>query len=360
MDLLKKGLILIFVVSILISSSFITSAEMEDSESAFGNPIVTEQYEISRSWVKRIISEGRILQDNIIIKNLGSSSMSVSFMIMGGVEEIISLSADGLIIEPYNYEELTFQIVGLNEGEYTGHISLTGGVSQEIPVLIKVRDKIEGTRFLIEINSLKESYLMGEELLFLLNIRKLIQDSKEDIIEAEYYLKGGGESFFLEEETLNVSYSTQIKKTFEIPKNVTEGVYNIELIMKLEDETVVSKSQLKIILPFWLKKFLGIPLWIIITALGIVALGIGGTLIAKKILEKKKKYKMKLEFKTIPKAGERSFYLGKIAETNTNTYYNMDDLTTHMVVAGATGGGKSISAQVFVEEALKKNIAVVV
>ena len=53
-------------------------------------------------------------------------------------------------------------------------------------------------------------------------------------------------------------------------------------------------------------------------------------------------------------------WLGKVAESNKQAYLETSALTTHAVVAGATGGGKSISAQVIIEEALLKNIAVIV
>ena len=38
----------------------------------------------------------------------------------------------------------------------------------------------------------------------------------------------------------------------------------------------------------------------------------------------------------------------------------MDTLTTHSLVAGSTGGGKSVTAQVLIEEALDKGIGVIV
>ena len=44
----------------------------------------------------------------------------------------------------------------------------------------------------------------------------------------------------------------------------------------------------------------------------------------------------------------------KCCRKNVKAYYDMDKLTTHAVVAGATGGGKSIAAQVLIEEALMK------
>ena len=63
---------------------------------------------------------------------------------------------------------------------------------------------------------------------------------------------------------------------------------------------------------------------------------------------------------TLPEKGDRIVNLGHIAETSKTAFFEVDKLTTHCVVAGATGMGKSISAQVLIEEALMQNIAVIV
>ena len=76
-------------------------------------------------------------------------------------------------------------------------------------------------------------------------------------------------------------------------------------------------------------------------------------------MEKKKRYRIPIEFDLLPKSGPRVIKLGKIAETNVPAYLELERLTTHTIVAGATGGGKSIAAQVVIEEALMKNIAVI-
>jgi len=62
----------------------------------------------------------------------------------------------------------------------------------------------------------------------------------------------------------------------------------------------------------------------------------------------------------LPKPGPRSAYIGKIAETNYKAYFDLDQLTTHTLVAGSTGGGKTVAAEVIVEEALMKGAAVIV
>lgn len=63
---------------------------------------------------------------------------------------------------------------------------------------------------------------------------------------------------------------------------------------------------------------------------------------------------------TLVKIQKEFLYLGKIAETNHPAYFDPNKLTVHSIIAGATGGGKSITAQVLIEECLMKNIAVIV
>ena len=69
---------------------------------------------------------------------------------------------------------------------------------------------------------------------------------------------------------------------------------------------------------------------------------------------------MTLDMKTLPKKDKKFLWLGKIAEKKNGAYLDPHKLTVHSIVAGATGGGKSIAAQVLIEEALKQNICVIV
>lgn len=74
----------------------------------------------------------------------------------------------------------------------------------------------------------------------------------------------------------------------------------------------------------------------------------------------KARYIFPLDFGKLPKEDDDNFWVGKIAETEKKAWINPNDLTTHALVAGATGSGKSVSASVITEEALKKGIPVVV
>jgi DNA segregation ATPase FtsK/SpoIIIE-like protein len=69
---------------------------------------------------------------------------------------------------------------------------------------------------------------------------------------------------------------------------------------------------------------------------------------------------MELDVKKLPGPTKENLVLGRIAETKIKACLEPDKLKTHTIVAGATGGGKSIAAQVIIEEALIKNVAVIV
>jgi hypothetical protein len=112
----------------------------------------------------------------------------------------------------------------------------------------------------------------------------------------------------------------------------------------------------------YLYTFFGIPLWIIFVILSALMSFITLNVVPVPPLPCSK------EKKIPPRSAHRLYFqnpeterskLGILAERKEDAYYNIDDLTTHAVVAGATGGGKSISAQVLIEEALKKNVAII-
>ncbi len=57
---------------------------------------------------------------------------------------------------------------------------------------------------------------------------------------------------------------------------------------------------------------------------------------------------------------QEDLYVGKIPVDKKDAYLNRNDLMTHVLTAGSTGSGKTVSAMVMAEEALKKKIPVVV
>ncbi len=71
---------------------------------------------------------------------------------------------------------------------------------------------------------------------------------------------------------------------------------------------------------------------------------------------------LKFDSTTLPADGTRTAFVGVSADQpgSPKIFLNLDKLSTHTMIAGATGSGKTVAAQVLVEEALKKGISVVV
>ncbi|MCK5630858.1 MAG: DUF87 domain-containing protein, partial [Nanoarchaeota archaeon] len=113
--------------------------------------------------------------------------------------------------------------------------------------------------------------------------------------------------------------------------------------------------------PWYLYEMFGvIPMWIIFSVLLFVGLNAGMFFGYQQYQAKKKKYKIALDLKTLPQPGENTAYIGHIAETSIRTFLEINKMQTHTIVAGSTGGGKTVAAQALVEEALRNNVGVIV
>jgi hypothetical protein len=163
-----------------------------------------------------------------------------------------------------------------------------------------------------------------------------------------------------EEEDVEILNSLTLLKNIQIPEDTPNGEYTLRIEAQYLGLFSSVNSPIYIGQPLYLYSFFGIPLWIIFVILSALSFLTLNVFVYKRYQQKKQRYHLALRLDLLPKPGDRSIKIGKIAEKNVPAYYNIDDLTTHAIVAGATGGGKSISAQVFIEEMLMKNIAVIV
>ncbi len=82
--------------------------------------------------------------------------------------------------------------------------------------------------------------------------------------------------------------------------------------------------------------------------------------IRKKRLGKKRYVQPNYSLLPGKKANETFLEVGLLADTKRQAYLQASDLTTHALVAGSTGSGKSVTASIIVEEALNKKIPAVI
>jgi len=330
-------------------------------ESAYGPEIQRDNYIISRSKVERVVSEGDVFRDYLVISNLRSQDIEVSFSISDGISRIIEFESVGVVVGGENSSTISFFVRGAEPKNYSGSITLQGDIKEKLPVNITVLEEFLNAPVLLETELLKQKFTLNSFLEFKLNVNKLKPEEIKNASFSYSITDEKNKSYLLESEIKNISSSFQVIKKFEFPEALEAGSYVLEIVLEDENKVIINKSSFLLKESFFSMLLFGfLPVWLLVLIGGLAVIGFIIFYVVRKIIEKRKKYQMKLDVKTIPKKNPDFLFLGKVAETNVPSYLDPAMLMTHSIVAGATGGGKSISAQVIIEEALLHNIAVIV
>ncbi|MCK5450058.1 hypothetical protein KAI32_04275, partial [Candidatus Pacearchaeota archaeon] len=314
---------------------------------SYGNPIITDDYEISEDKINKAIREGNILEDFIEIKNKQEFPLSIDISIGGGVEDLITLLSTQIIVEPRSSSKISFNIKGASLGEFNGEMVLSKDISEKIPINISIVDFSLDPIFLIQLDLLEEKFSLTKEIESKLTLIKLKPLDIENISLIYNIINSDNRTIQLGSEIISLENSKQLYKKFKFPENLSEGYYVFQVLTTHNNKTTKSESLFIAKTPFLSTKLFGfLPIWMII-AFAILVLTILLTIyLIKRHIENSKKYKMTLDMKTLQKKEKNSLWLGKIAEKNEDAYIDPYKLTTHCITAGATGGGKSIAAQV--------------
>jgi hypothetical protein len=353
---IKGCIIILFFILILSSSLSLTSGK----ETSLGKPILHQDYKISRDRIERRLGIETIFKDFITISNLKDQPFEVVLEVTGEAKDLMKIESKGFMIKGNSSVDAILEIYGKKLGSYDGYLEISGDINERIPIHINVTEKLLSSRILLKVTTPKREFNKNELLKVKIDVTKLIATESYNV-SFSYGIKGKDNfSYQLEEETLEVKNSFPLLKEFKLPE-IESGEYFFEVRAEYLNISTSSMAGFLIKKPFLSYLVFGIiPVWTIITGGALITAFIFLVIILKKFIARKKKYKGKVDFKTLPKKTANSIWLGKIAETNIKTYLDMNQLLTHTIVAGATGGGKSISAQVIIEEALLKGSAVVV
>ncbi|MBW6451565.1 MAG: DUF87 domain-containing protein [DPANN group archaeon] len=197
----------------------------------------------------------------------------------------------------------------------------------------------------IQLTAYNNGYMESFELTLIYNVKKIDSDDIFASFNSTMFLKSSNSTI----------------QSFSIPDfGLPEGNYVMEIYALYNGEEIGSTfKSFNVFLVFWTKDRIMTSTFLLFS----IILG-GGMWYVRKWFAKRKKdkarYVFPLDYTKLPMKSERALSIGKIAETDIKAWYNPDDITTHMLVAGSTGSGKSVTASIFVEEALLKKIPVVI
>ncbi|MFB6158490.1 MAG: helicase HerA-like domain-containing protein, partial [Candidatus Nanohalobium sp.] len=171
-------------------------------------------------------------------------------------------------------------------------------------------------------------------------------------------------------ETHTYAVQTTLDKvvSLEIPKGTDLGTYEARATVEYSNipgnRSATAVGQVEVQRPFWQRQTLGLAnvYWLGILLL-LIAAGSGGGYWyyrKKKLEAKRSRFEEQVDNDAIPSEAGRTAFVGELSEIGTRAFIDLNDLMTHCLTAGATGAGKSVAAQVIVEEALEQGVNVIV
>jgi len=308
----------------------------------------------------------------LYLQNKLDEEKELNISLSSNLKQFINLK-NKINIKPNTREKLLINIFAPETTTlrtYSGLITITGEGETEIPVTLEIKKKpIEEQPIQlidVKITPLRTKFKPGEIIDLQLTIYNLNMGTALNITSTlEIINPNNNVALSRQQEKLTLTNIINSLKHFQIPIEIEPGDYIIKetatYLIGQEEVSLTAFANIKIKKPSILSnKVFGITLWQTLLLILLLPLIILITVTYRKRLIKKMKYRSLLNMKFLPRKTPQSIKIGKIAETNKESYLDIDELKTHTLIAGSTGSGKTVAAQDIAEEVLNKNSSVIV
>lgn len=288
----------------------------------------------------------------------------ITFLSLQGLKDYITLEKDVVAIKSAGNETIDVYVAlpdDIDPGFYKTTLSVTSeGGTMDVPVTLEV--SLAGRNLLsMDVDLLTPTVSIGGGLRFKVDMKNL--GYKRDFnINMTYMVKNSDTEQTVKSQTEDVDIKDVLTFTRTLSLeglDIEPGQYFLEVWADFDGFSVKDVDGFEIIEFSLLEMFFSVIPWVILI-LVLVTFGYFARLRYIKWKLGRVRYPLPMDLDKIPGKTDTSFWLGNIADTNKRAWYNPNDLTTHILIAGSTGSGKSVGASVIVEEAMDKNIPVVV
>jgi uncharacterized membrane protein len=326
--------------------------------------IPKELIQVKERTIDLTLYQGETVRLPFTIKNNMDNETLIELVASGDASKFISFVTQRAKVLPG--KEQTFELVVHIDVDtapklYSGSLSVIfGNQKTEIPVNIRVLSTKEELLD-VRITTLKDEVAPGYALPVEVTLYNLGKVPRTDVdLQLEIFDIEKGETLTSMKEVLAVETSLSRIFYLKIPKDAEERKYQVKAIAKFSyvNRSVAAQAfaYFNVKTPFLQKQFLGFAIWKWL-AFGSSSIFLSvGSIAAyrqyKAEKERKRRYHVMLDLKSLPQAGPDSAFIGNLAETGTRAWIYLKDLMTHTMIAGTTGSGKTISAMVLAEEAL--------
>jgi len=320
---------------------------------------------LSIRQIKTNLKQDSFVEQTLAFYNFQEKDITLNFEVDGDVVPLFETGADSMVVAPNSYGELEIMISGIKPpGVYTGRFLVSGGIEAELPIEIKIskEGKIPINTLMMKLDVLKKDVVQGDPVKYKIDLVNLLTDKKYNV-DLNFYVASinGTRLTNVSKKSIMLETFTSLVGQIAIPPDFVPGDYIIRAQADYLGLTSTTDSLFTVREPFYAYDLFGIiPVWLLATLFSLLATAVFIGQELKRRQEAKKRFHVKVDYGEVPEDGDRSLFVGNYAETNRKCYFDMDRLTVHSIVAGSTGGGKSISAQDIIEECLLKGVAVAV
>ncbi|MBR9690564.1 DUF87 domain-containing protein, partial [Candidatus Woesearchaeota archaeon] len=324
-----------------------------------------QDFVISIPNINRRIKIDNFIEETVSLYSFKDESVTLQFTIEGKAADLIELETDSMVLHSNSNKDLNMRIFGRGPlGVYNGTLEISGSLNDEIPIKIELTDKdlLNVQTLFVELDPIERKVTPGDIFKYKTTLRNLLVDTSYPVNLLFTITDPSGDNVYMAvTENVQLKTTFSILKNFKVPKDMKPGDYIISVQANYLNLKSTVSEVFKVTLPFYKYLVFGkIPLWWIMLAVAILLVLTGAGYWYYENVQSKKKYHLKVEYAELPKPGPRNVYVGKIAETDHKTYFNLENFKVHTIVAGSTGGGKSFAAQGIIEEMLLHDVAVIV
>ncbi|NOQ37964.1 DUF87 domain-containing protein, partial [archaeon] len=342
----------------------------------------TGEFSVDTKSISKQLYSDETLSFSIGVKNSLNYTSNMAAKVTGEISDFITFDTAKITLD--SQESSTFPVKihipkDTYPGIYEGKIIISNdNADTVIPVSIRVLDS-RNLPITIDIQPLVDIVAPGATI----RTKLSIYNAGTNEIPLNYTVSivdpVTGVVIMQVKNVTSVASTESIYLNLDIPENITlesptfEGLNNVmtkrymikatvEYITQGHDITADTVSFISVtkIVNFLALSVFGIPLWSLPVLVFLLIIAYFARNKYLLWVASKRRYMSSMDFKTLPQATPRSGFIGKLAETDMRAFIDLDTLQTHTVVAGATGGGKTVAAQAIVEEALLKDTAVIV
>ncbi len=350
-------------------SSSISQTDLNKIEALIRNFLNVGGVKLETSSIYRELFAGDTATLTIRLKNTLNTPTTLSLGADGDIKSFVFFASPKIVLNKTEERTSLIKVViprDTKSGSYNGNLVIKSAKQTgKIPVTIRILEP-QGKLLDVKIQPLTPSVAPGKILRLQTDIANLGRTNRVDIqFNLELMNLKTGEIITRSEQAFSVKTSLSAVKNLTIPQDIEPGKYMIKATayysnVEFKNMHATSLAYIEVQYPFFSRKLFSVPYWLYSLLFLIAGVLAGGFFYYRWLDYKKKRFKIKVDLAKLPQPTAHSGFVGKIAETGIRAFVDLNKLQMHTIIAGATGGGKTVAAQDIVEDALSHKKGVIV